>query len=253
MARTLRRLALAGALVLAALWLAPALLLPVLGPRLGNALGVTLAFEGVRPDFPFGIAIERVHVTREGRSLELTDLRARLASGGARIDTRLGDGTVLLRLEGLRGRSGFLRVESLPVEQLDGVLPGALGLRGPLDGVYRFGAQETLEATVGRGAGVLHAPIAVELGFRQLVVAAERLGDGAWRVDFADLRGPPVSATARGTIGVAGELALELEVSQLDEPARSAFASAGLSIGEIPWSGQVRGTVALPLFVAAAR
>ena len=253
MARSLRLLALAAALALAALWLAPALLLPALGPRLGDALGVTLAFEGVRPGFPLGISAERALVTRGGRALELTDLRARLASDGARIRARVGDGALLLRLDGLSGRSGFVRAESLPLERLDGVLPGALALRGPLDGVYRFGARETLEATVGRGAGVLHAPVAIELGFTQLVVAAERLEDGAWRVEFADLRGPPVSATARGQIGVTGELALELEVTQLDEPARSAFASAGLAIGEIPWSGEIRGTLALPLFVAADR
>lgn len=253
MPRALRLLALAAAIALAALWLIPALLVSALAPRLGDALGVTLDLEGVRPGWPLEVEIARAVVTRAGHTVELTDLRARLRSDGTRIDARVGDGTLLLRLDGPAARSGFLRAESLPLERLDGVLTGALGLRGPLDGVYRFGARETFEATVGRGAGVLHAPVAIELPFAQLVVAAERESGGGWRVDFADLRGPPVSAAASGTIGANGELALALEVTQLDEPARSAFESAGLHVGPLPYSGQVRGTLALPLFIPETR
>jgi hypothetical protein len=253
MARGLRPLALAAAVALAALWLAPALLVPAIAPRLANALGVTIELEGVRPGLPFGVSIARAVVSRSGRTAELRDLHARVRPDGARIHARVGDGALFLRLDGLGGRSGLLRAESVPLERLDGWLPAALGLRGPLDGVARFGARETIEATVGRGAAIVHAPVAIELPFAQLVVTAERESDGAWRVDFADLRGPPLSATAHGRISANGELALDLEVSQLDEPARSAFASAGMVVGPLPYAGRVRGTLALPLFVAADR
>ncbi|MGH2898487.1 MAG: hypothetical protein ACRDMZ_07420 [Solirubrobacteraceae bacterium] len=253
MPRALRLLAIVAALVLAAFWLAPALLLPSLAARLGDALGVKLALEDVRPALPFGLSIGRAEVTRDGREMEFTDLRVRLRSDGARIQAQVGDGTLLLLLDGLGARSGFLRAQAVPVERLDGWLPRALGLRGPLDGVYRFGAREAVEATIGQGAVILRAPFPIELSFNQLIVTAEREANGGWRVDFADLRGPPVSGTAHGRIAEDGQLALALEVTQLDEPARSALASAGITVGALPYAGQVRGTLSLPLFIPARR
>jgi len=251
MPRSLRSVALAAVLALAALWLAPALVGPIIAARVAEGAGASLAFEGVRPEWPWGVSAERTVVAVGGRIIEFSQLRARMRLSGGRVEARVGEGTLLLRTDGLTLRGGFLRAQAFPLDLLEGLVSSAFALRGAADGVYRFGARETLEATVSRGAAVLHAPLAIELPFAQLIVAAEREADGGWRVDFANLSGPPLSCSAQGRIGAAGELALRVEISQLEEPARFAFAAAALPTGPLPYSAELTGTLAQPRFSPA--
>jgi hypothetical protein len=245
---SLRAGLLAAAILLAVLWLAPALLLPRILTRLAEAEGFGLELEGVRPALPFGVAVERAVVMRGGAKIEITPLAARMLLSGLRLEGSIGRGTVLLRTDGLTLRGGLIRVQSFPLERLDSVVTGAFKLRGSADGVYRFGTRETVEATLSRGALILRAPVAMELPFAQLVISAGREDDGTWRVDFADLRGPPLSGSARGQIGAQGQLALRVEISQLDELARTAFSMAHLPTGPLPYSAELGGTIANPSF-----
>jgi hypothetical protein len=162
-----------------------------------------------------------------------------------RVEGSIGAGTLLLRTRGLSLRGG-LRAQSLPLEALDGIVPGAASLRGTADGVYRFAARESLELTVSRGSLTSSGPIAVALPFAQLVIAAGREDDGAWRVDFADMRGPPLSGSAHGRIFADGQLALRVEISQLEEPALSAFSMAALPTGPLPITAELGGTLEQP-------
>lgn len=249
MSRRLRILAALAAAALAALWLAPSLLLPRLAGRAAETRGATLVLDGVRPAWPLGATAARGRLERDGRAVELADVSVRLEGlSGLRVEARAGQGTLLLRIPDPSLRGGLLRLQAFPLELIDGFTAGAFGLVGTADGVLRFGADGTLEATVRDGAAILRAPIALELPFTQLIVAGGREPDGGWRVDFADLRGPPVSATAHGRIGASGELALRLDVAALEEPARAAFASAGLPTGPLPYTAELGGTLALPLF-----
>jgi hypothetical protein len=250
MARILRILAVLMILALVALWFAPSLLLPPLAARAAETTGATLQLEGVRPAWPLGVTAKRARMARGERTVELTNFSATLeGTSGARVEASSGGGTLLLRLPelGLR-RGGLLRLQDFPLEVLDGFVTSAFGIRGTADGVLRFGDEGKIEATVHDGVAVLRSPIALELPFTQLIVTAAREPDGAWRVDFSDLRGPPLSATAHGRIGAAGELALRLEISQLEDPAREAFASAGLPTGPLPYTAELGGNLSLPIF-----
>jgi hypothetical protein len=248
MAASLRWIALVLALLLAGLWLAPALLLPRLAARLLTADGVGLEFEGVRPALPWGMTAQRLLVVRGDGKLEVSGVSARIGRSGARVEGSVGAGTLLLRASGLTLRGGaVVRAQSLPLEALAGVLPGAVALRGIADGVYRFGERDSLEATVSRGAVSLRGPVMLEIPFAQLVVAARREDDGAWRVDFADLRGPPLSGTANGRVGADGRLALHVQISQLEQPALSAFSMAALPTGPLPLEVELGGTLEQPM------
>jgi hypothetical protein len=246
--RVLRWLGLAAALGLALAWAAPALWVAWALPGLAERAGGAIALEGVRPVFPFGVSVGRARLTRDGRTLDLADLAARALPGGVRVDARVGAGTLLVRTEGLSVGTGFVRAESLPLEALDGFLASGLSLRGTADGVYRFGARSELEANVRQGAVVLRAPAGIELPFAQLTLAAAREPDGAWSIAFADLRGPPLSATARGEIGADGRLALRAEIAELAEPALSGFALLELPTGPLPYTARIDGTLSRPRF-----
>lgn len=250
MARVLRILAVLAVLALVALWLAPSLLLPPLASRAAETTGATLELEGVRPAWPLGMTAKRAWIARGERKIELTDFSATLeGASGARVEAASGGGTLLLRLPALgQLRGGLLRLQAFPLEVLDGFVASAFGIRGTADGVLRFGDDGKVEATVRDGVAVLRSPVALELAFTQLIVTAAREPDGAWRVDFADLQGPPLSANAHGRIGAAGELALRLEISELEEPARGAFYSAGLPTGPLPYTAELGGNLSLPLF-----
>jgi hypothetical protein len=246
MARLLRGIALLAAVLGIALWLAPALLLPGVASRALSADGVGLDFDGVRPALPWGVTAAKVVVVRGEGRVEITDASARVGASGVRLDGSVGTGTLLLKSRGLTLRGGLLRAQSLPIEAFAGLVPGALALRGALDGVYRFDARDSLEATVSRGAVTLDAPVVMEIPFAQLVIAAAREDDGAWRVDLADLHGPPLSGHAQGRIAANGGLALRIEITQLEEPARTAFGLAGLPTGPLPIQVELGGSLEQP-------
>jgi hypothetical protein len=158
----------------------------------------------------------------------------------------------LLKTHGL-ARLRSLRAQSVPLEGLAPLVSPDLALRGTADGVLREdGAGAALEATVRQGVVSLRAPVEMDVPFAQLVVTAAREDDGGWRVEFADLRGPPLSASARGRIEPDGRLALRIEISALEEPALSAFALAGLPTGPLPLEADLRGTLAQPLLLPLA-
>ncbi len=248
-----RRFALAAGILSIALWLAPALLVRPLAVRLAGAAGVALELDGVRPALPWGVVIRRAVVTRDGFEVELGPIRAQLLPTGGRAEARVGAGSLLLRTEGLGLRSGVLRAQALPLDRFERFAPQGFALRGTADGVYHFGTREELELTLSRGAVVLRAPMVFDLEFAQLVVAAAREPGGGWRVDFADLRGPPLSGSARGRIRADGRIALTLEITQLEEPARSAFDMAALPTGPIPYQAELGGTLEAPVFSAVSR
>lgn len=248
----LRGFALATAGLAIATWLAPALLLRPVCARLLAASGIALELEGVRPAWPWGAEVERARVVRGASALELAPLRAQLFPSGLRAEAQVGEGSLLLSTDGVRLRGGVLRAQSFPLERLVDLAP-SFGLRGTADGVYRFGAREALELTLARGAVRLRTPVAFELAFAQLVVAAVRERDGGWRVELVDLSGPPLSARATGRIGPEGVLAFEVEVTRLEEPAREAFAMAGLPTGPTPFRVQIGGSLEAPSFSPLAR
>lgn len=247
-----RGFALAAAGLAIAAWLAPALLLLPLGARFAGSSGISLELEGVRPSWPWGVAVERARVGRGGFALELAPLRAQLFPSGLRAEAQVGEGSLLLATDGIRLRGGVIRARSFPLERLGDLAP-SFGLRGTADGVYRFGPGEALELTLSRGALRLRAPVAFELAFAQLVVSAVRERDGGIRVELADLVGPPLSARAAGTIGADGGLAFEAAITRLEEPARAAFAMAGLPTGPTPFRVRIEGTREAPVFSPLAR
>jgi len=249
MPESLRGVVIAIAIGIAALWVAPALVLPWIAVGPLEASGISVELEGVRPALPWGAKAARVVVSRESGKIELTEVAARIGLSGMRLEARVEEGTLLLKTRGLRLRGELLRFQSVPLEALDGLALADFGLRGPADGVFRFGPAETLEATVQRGVIVLRAPLALEIPFAQVVVVAAREDTGAWRVDFADLRGPPLSGTATGRIGADGQLALRVEISQLEEPALTAFRMAEIPTGPLPYTAELGGTLARPRFV----
>jgi hypothetical protein len=250
--RPLRWLAVLTLLALALVWSAPALWVAWGLPGLAERAGGSVELESVRPAFPFGVSIGRARLARAGRTLELADVAARAAAGGFRLDARIGAGSVLVRTDGLSMRAGFVRARALPLEALDGFVTTTFRLRGIADGVYRFGARAEIEANVRDGAIVLSAPAGMELPFAQLTVSAAREPDGAWKVPFADVRGPPLSATARGVIGADGALALTTEIAELGEPARSGFAMLQLPTGPLPYTAEIGGTLLRPRFAVVS-
>ncbi|MBM4334950.1 MAG: hypothetical protein FJ108_03425 [Deltaproteobacteria bacterium] len=250
--RWLRGFALAAAGLAIAIWLAPALLLRPVCTRLLASSGISIELDGVRPAWPWGAAVERARVVRGASALEFAALRARLFPSGLRAEAQVGAGSLLLSTRGIRLRGGVLRAQSFPLDRLVDLAP-SFGLRGTADGVYRFGDREALELTLSRGALRLRAPVAFELAFAQLVVAAVRERDGGWRVELADISGPPLSARATGRIGPEGGLAFDVEVTRLEEPAREAFAMAGLPTGPTPFRARIGGTLEAPIFSPLAR
>jgi len=248
----IRGLALALLVLGAALWGAPALLVPSAASALAAAAGVELEFEGVRPALPWGMTAQRVRVVRGAGMAELRALSARPSDGGLRVEALAGEGSLLLKTRGLSALRS-LRAQSLPLETLGPLLPLDLAVRGTADGVLRErDGRATLEATVRRGAVSLRAPVEMEVPFAQLVVTATREDDGGWRVDFADLRGPPLSGSARGRIEPDGRLDLRIEISALEEPALSAFALGGLPTGPLPIQAELGGTLAHPVLLPLA-
>lgn len=247
MARVLRGIALATVLLGGALWLAPALVLPLAAPPLLGADALEIEFDGVRPALPWGMTASRVAVARGEGRVELTGFGARIGAAGVRAEASVGAGTLLLKTHGLTLRGGLLRAQSVPIEALAGLLPGAPALRGAVDGVYRLAERDSLEVTVSRGALTLNGPVVLEIPFAQLVIAAAREDDGAWRVELADLRGPPLSGSAQGRVGGDGGLALRVEVTQLEEPALSALGLAGLPTGPLPIRAELGGTFERPV------
>ncbi len=248
----LRAFALVLLLLGAALWAAPALLAPRVARALVAPTGVSLEFDGVRPALPWGVTAERLTVLRGARRAELSQLSARASDGGLRVEARAGGGSLLLKTRGLRGVRS-LRAQALPLEALAAFLPGEFSLRGTADGVLRAGdGRDVLEATVRQGALALREPVELEIPFMQLVVTAAREPDGGWRVDFADLRGPPLSGSAQGRIDAGGRLALQVEISRLEEPALSAFMLAGLPTQPLPIEAELGGTLAQPLLTPLA-
>ena len=248
----IRGLALALLVLAAALWLAPALLVPGAASGLAATAGVALDFEGVRPAWPWGMTAQRVRVVHRGGQAELQQLRAQPSDGGLRVEARAGAGSLLLKTRGWSGLRS-LRAQSLPLESIAPLLALDLAVRGTADGVLREDdARAALEATVRQGAVSLRAPVEMDLLFAQLVVTAAREDDGGWRVEFADLRGPPLSGSAHGRIEPDGQLALRIEISALEEPALSAFALAGLPTGPLPIEADLRGTFAQPLLLPRA-
>lgn len=246
MARWLRGIALLGVVLGTALWLAPALILPGVAARLAPD-GIGIEFDGVRPGLPWGMTASKVVIVRGRGRAELTGASARIGSSSARVEAGVGPGTLLLKTRGLTLRDGLLRAQSVPIEAFAGLLPGALALRGAVDGVYRLAERDSLEATVSRGAVLLNGPVVMDIPFAQLVIAAAREDDGGWRVELADLRGPPLSGHAQGRVGTDGGLALRVEITQLEEPARSAWGMAGLPTGPLPIRAELRGTLEQPI------
>ncbi|HKC49640.1 MAG TPA: hypothetical protein VKF60_02520 [Myxococcota bacterium] len=246
-----RRLALWLGLPLASLcafvWLAPALLLrfalPLLAASSGGAVEVTGAF----PALPFGVRATHLRVARDGRELELDDLRAVLLPSGPRLDARVADGTLLVRGEGVLARRGFVRVQDVDLESLATVLAAPLGLRGRADGIWHFGPDASLEGSVSRGALVVQRPAQFEVAFAQLVISAERDPEGGdWKVRWLDVQGPPLSGSASGTLAANGQIAFQAQVRQLEEPVRSFFALLKLPTEPLPLELSLGGTLAAP-------
>ena len=247
----LRRVGLLALALALLLWLAPALALSLALPRLAANAGGVAEVSGARPVLPFGVRASHLHLAREGRALDLDDLRATWTPWSSRVDARVADGTLLFRGEGLRAASGFLRLQGVALESLEPLLGQLLALRGKADGIWRFGAQSSIEGSVSRGAIVLARAGAFELPFAQLVVSAARETPGAgWTVRFVDVQGPPLSASAAGTIGAGGELSLEGQVRELEEPVLSLFPLLKLPTGPLPLRVAVEGSLASPRLVA---
>jgi hypothetical protein len=245
------RLGVLFASVCLALWLAPFLVLRFVMPPLAARAGGAIEVSGALPALPFGVSADRLHVAREGRELTVEALRAVLSPSGPRLDARVGDGTLLVRGEGLFGSDGFVRMQDVALESLAPVLASPTSVRGRADGVWRFGANASVEGTVTRGAVKLANP-PFELPFAQLVVSAAR--DAAtrdWNVRWVDLQGPTLSGSANGKIAAGGALALDVSVRQLEEPVKSFFALLKLPT-EPPIALALSGTLAQPKLAATA-
>jgi hypothetical protein len=247
----MRRLGLLALALLLLVWLTPALALRVALPRLAANAGGVAEVEGAFPALPFGVRASHVHVAREGRALDLDDLRAVWTPWRTRVEARVADGTLLFRGEGLRARSGFLRLQDVELESLEPLLGAPLALRGKADGIWRFGEQASVEGSVSRGAIVLRQAGSFELPFAQLVLSAARASPAAgWDVRFVDVQGPPLSANASGTIGADGALALRGQVRQLEEPVLSLFPLLKLPTGPLPLPVAVEGSLSAPRLIA---
>jgi hypothetical protein len=234
-----------------ALWLAPACALRLALPPLVARTGGVLESEGVWPALPFGVRASRVHAARDGHELTLDGLRAVWTPWGARIEARVGDGTLLFRGEGLRSESGFVRVQDVELAALEPLLAAPVALRGKADGIWRFGPSASLEGSVSRGAILMQRLGALELPFAQLVLSAARASpESGWTVRWVDVQGPPLSANAAGTIGADGALALEGQVRELEEPVLSLFPLLKLPTGPLPLALAVEGSLAQPRLVA---
>ena len=247
----LRRLGLFALGLATLVWIAPACALSLALPRLAATAGGVAEVSGALPVLPFGVRASHVHVAREGRALDLDELRATWTPWHTRVEARVADGTLLFRGEGLRAQSGFLRLQDVALESLEPLLGDTLAVRGKADGIWRFGAQSSVEGSVSRGAIVLARAGSFELPFAQLVVSAAREApDAGWTVHFANVQGPPLSASAAGTIGADGALALEGQVRELDEPVLSLFPLLRLPTGPLPLALGVEGSLAAPRLVA---
>ena len=240
-----------GALV--ALWLAPALALRLALPRLAANAGGVAEVDGALPALPFGVRATHVHVAREGRALDLDDLRAVWTPWHSRVEARVADGTLLFRGEGPRAESGFLRLQGVALESLEPLLGAQLALRGKADGIWRFGAQASVEGSVSRGAIALRQASMFELPFALLVLSAARESPtSGWDVHLLDVQGPPLSASASGRIGADGALALSAQVRQLEEPVLSLFPLLQLPTGPLPLALAIEGSLSAPRLVAPA-
>lgn len=247
----MRRLGLLALGTALALWLAPACALRFALPPLVARTGGVFESQGVWPALPFGVRASRVRAARDGHELALDDLRAVWTPWGARIDARVGDGTLLFRGEGLRSESGFVRVQDVELASLEPLLAAPVALRGKADGIWRFGPSASLEGSVSRGAILMQSLGTLELPFAQLVLSAARESPGGgWTVRWVDVQGPPLSANAAGTIGADGALALEGQVRELEEPVLSLFPLLKLPTGPLPLALAVEGSLAQPRLVA---
>jgi hypothetical protein len=218
-------------------------------PRLAASAGGVIEVSGALPALPFGVRATQFRVAREGRALALEDLRAVLLPSGPRLDAKVADGTLLARGEGLFARRGFVRVQDVELESLETVLAAPLALRGKADGIWRFGDDASIEGSVSRGAVRLEKPAPFEVPFMQLVISAARDPDaGQWHVRWLDVQGPPLSGSASGSVGADGQLAMQAEVRQLEEPVKSFFGMMQLPT-ETPISLALEGTLAAPRLV----
>jgi hypothetical protein len=252
--RLVRFLAFSALASLGAAWLAPALFLRFgLGPmaaRAGGVAEVTSAW----PALPFGASAAKLRLARDGREIQLDDFRAVLLPSGPRLDARIANGTLLVRGEGLLAESGFVRVQDVDLESLAALLARSLAVRGRADGVWRFGPEGSIEGTVSRGAVSIGQPTHFEVPFAQLVVSAARAPgeDGAWNVRWVDVQGPPLSASASGTIDGDGRIQIRAEVRQLEEPVRGLFALMRLPTEPLPLTLPLEGTLAAPRIAAGS-
>jgi hypothetical protein len=255
MAVTTRRLAtwlgVPLALVCLALWLAPALALRFVLPRLAANAGGAIEVTGAWPALPFGVRASHLRIARDGRELALDDVRAVLGPSGPRLDARVADGTLLARGEGLFAASGFVRVQGVALESLATILATPLSLRGRADGIWRFGPDASLEGTVSRGAVVVERPAPLEVPFAQLVLSAARdPAGGDWTVSWLDVQGPPLSGSATGKIAADGGLAFDADIRELGEPVRTFFGMLQLPTEPLPVELRLEGTLAAPRLVA---
>ena len=243
-------LGLAFAGLCAGLWLAPALLLRFALPPLAASSGGAIEVTGAFPALPFGVSATHLRVTRGGRELALDDFRLVLLPAGPRLDARVADGTLLVRGDGWLEASGFVRLQDVDLESLATVLAAPLGLRGRADGLWRFGPDASLEGSVSRGAVLVQQPAPFEVPFAQLVISAARdPGAGQWNVRWLDVQGPPLSGSAWGTLSPDGRIAVQVQVRELDEPARSFFTLLKLPTDPLPLALTLEGTLAAPRVV----
>ena len=239
------------AAVCLALWLAPALLLRFVLPRLAAQAGGAIEVTGAWPALPFGVRATHLWIERDGRKLALDELRAVLLPSGPRLDARIAEGTLLVRGKGLLASSGFVRVQGVALESLATVLAAPLSLRGRADGIWRFGPAASLEGSVSRGAVVIQQPAPLEVPFAQLVLSAARdPSAGDWTVRWLDVQGPPLSGSATGKIAANGGLAFDADVRELGEPVRTFFGMLQLPTEPLPIALRLEGTLAAPRLVA---
>jgi hypothetical protein len=243
-------LGLALALLALALWLAPALALRFVLPRLAASAGGEIEVTGARPALPFGVRATQLRVARDSRELRFDDLRAVLTFSGPRAEARVADGSLLLRGDDWLASRGFVRAQDIDLEALAAVLATPLALHGRADGVWRFGPDASLEGSVSRGSVALQRPAPFEVPFAQLVISAARdAAAGDWQVRWVDIQGPPLSGSASGVVRADGGLALLVEIRELEEPVRSLFGLLKLPTEPLPLSLSLEGSLAAPRLV----
>ena len=189
-------------------------------------------------------------MARDGRALDLDDLRAVWTPWHA--DRRaVADGTLLFRGEGC-APSRFLRLQDVALESLEPLHRAPLAARqGRRDLALRCEGQPRGHREPRRDRA---APGGlVQLPFAQLVLSAARESpDAGWNVHFVDVQGPPLSASASGTIGADGALALSGQVRQLEDPVLSLFPLLKLPTGPLPLALAVEGSLSAPRLAATA-